>query len=125
ARRGTATAQIYPRSAGSPVLIRGKNVTSSSTMSIGTKNGSTPRTMVDTLYPVVEESTNSTIPTGGVSSPSSRLKITIAAKWYGSTPNVAATGARTGTRMRIADVDSNSAPTTRSSTLTMIRKTTV
>src|SRR5699024_9902699 len=72
-----------PSAVGSNTLIAGMSVTSSNTTSIGTKNRMTPLITNGTLTFVTLDSTNSTSPTGGVSKPSMRLKITTAAKCSG------------------------------------------
>src|SRR5699024_4835439 len=85
-----------PTAEGSQVLSAGKTVSSSNTSSIGTKKGSTPLMTRVTGICVTEDRTNSTSPTGGVSSPIIRLKMTITAKWVPSMPKMSAIGASTG-----------------------------
>src|SRR5699024_8095260 len=112
-----------PTAEGSQVLSAGKTVISSNTSSIGTKKGSTPLMTRVTGICVTEDRTNSTSPTGGVSSPIIRLKMTITAKWVPSMPKMSAIGASTGTMIKIAAVGSRIAPTTSSRMLTSNRNT--
>ena len=67
--------------------------------------------------------TNSTEPTGGVSSPMPRLSSMIMPKCTGLTPNRSTTGSRIGVQIRISGAMSIRQPSTSSSTLISSRIT--
>ena len=69
--------------------------------------------------------TKSTLPTGGVITPTERFITTIAPKWTGSTPNSVTIGRKIGTKMRMAGVGSMKVPTASRTTIMMMRTTTL
>ena len=71
----------------------------------------------------MRESTNSTIPSGGCSSPIMRLSVITTPKCTGSMPTLRITGISTGTRMLIEATGSRKHPTTSSTTLASSRMT--
>ena len=86
------------------MAVSGKKVIRASTISNGTIKGAVAITHCSNLTPDTLDSTYSTIPTGGVSSPSIRFKITMMPRWTGSMPTFSAIGSSTGTRMVIAAI---------------------
>ena len=89
----------------------------------GIIQGATAATVRSNDSPDTFCSTNSTMPTGGVSRPIIRLSTRISPKWIGSMPSLAMIGMKTGTRMVIAAIVSMKQPTNSRKTLASSRKT--
>src|SRR5690606_36995178 len=116
---------IRPIVVGSQTESCGTNTTTSSARMMARRNGHS-RVMTGSMRSrAIRAPTKSTLPTGGVITPTERFITTIAPKWTGSTPNSVTIGRKIGTKMRMAGVGSMKVPTASRTTIMMMRTTTL
>ena len=108
---------------GSHRLSPGTRVTRRSPTIIAAKKGKSGRTTRSMVVPATPTPTKSTLPTGGVQSPTQRFSTITMPKCTGSIPSATTTGRKMGVKMRMAGVMSMNVPTVSRMTL-MRRKTT-
>src|SRR6266542_2483424 len=108
---------------GSHSTVCGTYVMITSVMSSGTSHGITALTVASNEIFATFCNMNSTIPTGGVSSPIIRFSTMIRPKCTGSMPSFAMIGMNTGTRIVIAAIVSMKQPIKSKNTLASSRNT--